>query len=118
MAKRNFDHRIVHGVVTELSLIKKSGTNCHYFQVQLSDGTKSIKVIMFDPSLRPSMDTSQKDQKAINLTNSRVPKKKRKEETQPQNIPQQSFPDCETSTQNSRPRTSFTSKQSYPDVGN
>ena len=80
MAKRNFDHGIVHGVVTELSLMKKSGTNCHYFQAQLSE---SIKVILFDPSLRQSMDTSQKDQKAINLMNCRVQQQK-KEETQPQ----------------------------------
>ena len=55
------DHGIVHGVVTELSTIKKSATNCQYFQAQLSDGTKSIKVVEFDPSLCPSMDTSHKD---------------------------------------------------------
>ena len=68
------DHGIVHGVVTHLSPIKKSCTNRHYFQAQLSDGTKSIEVVSFDPSLRPSMDTSQKDRKAIKLTNCRVQK--------------------------------------------
>ena len=52
----NCDHGIVHGVVTELSLMKKSATNCHYFQAQLSDGTKSIKVVAFDPSLHPTAE--------------------------------------------------------------
>ena len=32
----NCDHGIVHGVVTELSPMKESATNRHYFHAQLS----------------------------------------------------------------------------------
>ena len=70
----------MYGVVAELSSIKKSTTDCQYFQVQLSDGTKSIKVVAFDSSLCLFMDTSHKDWKAIKLMNCRVQKKQNKED--------------------------------------
>jgi len=65
-------HAIVHGVVTELSPVKQSAKNCKYFQAQLSDGKKTIKVVGFDPALHQSMNNSQKDRKPIKVTNCRL----------------------------------------------
>ena len=66
------EHAIVHEVVTELSPIKKSAKSYKYYQAELSDRTKSIKVVAFDPSLRPSMDSSHNNWKAIKVMNCRV----------------------------------------------
>ena len=71
------DHTIVHGVVAELSPVKKSTKSCKYFQAQLSNGTKSnctksIKVIAFNPSLHSFVDSSFKGWKAVKVTNCRV----------------------------------------------
>jgi len=45
------EHAIVHKVVTELSPIKKSAKSYKYYQDELSDGTKSIKVVAFLTSI-------------------------------------------------------------------
>ena len=48
------DSACVHGIVTDLSPIKKNRKNeaVRYFQGELSDGKKFVRVISFDPSLQ------------------------------------------------------------------
>ena len=74
------DHGLCTELLTELLPIQKNATNCQYFEAQLSDGTKSIKVVAFDSFLYLLMNTLQKDWKAIKVTNSRVRKKQNKED--------------------------------------
>ena len=51
----NCEHAVVHGVDSELSPVKQSTKNRKYFQAQLSDGKKTIKVVGFDPALHQFM---------------------------------------------------------------
>ena len=41
----NYEHAIVHDVDSELSPVKQSAKNCKYFQAQLSDGKKPLKLL-------------------------------------------------------------------------
>ena len=59
---------IVHGVITQLSPIKKSKKDetKQYFNAQISDGRKSLRVVSFDPKLREALDSSLVKQQAVN----------------------------------------------------
>ena len=50
----------VHGVVTKLSPVKHSKRNSMvcYFDGELSDGHKRVRVISFDPSLRSVLEST------------------------------------------------------------
>ena len=65
---------IVHGVVTELSPIKKSkkDENLKYFSGQLSDGKKCVRVISFQPCLRQAMNDSLTKKEAISVVDCQV----------------------------------------------
>lgn len=54
------DNVTIHGIVTELSPIKTSKRNSHvkYFTGQLSDGKKCMRLVSFDPKLRPRLSES------------------------------------------------------------
>ena len=54
------DGTIVHGVVTDLSPMKKSkkDESRKYFSAQVSDGKKCLRVTSFEPSLRQAMNNS------------------------------------------------------------
>ena len=56
----------VHGVVTELSPIKTStGKNVKYFTGKLSDGNKTLRMVSFDPKLRPQLLNSYTHKKGV-----------------------------------------------------
>ena len=57
----------IHGVVTELSPIKTSKKNStvKYFMGMLSDGRKSLRMVSFDPKLRPRFNESFEGSNAI-----------------------------------------------------
>ena len=57
----------VHGIVTELSPLKKSKKDdkIHYFNGHLSDGKTSLRLVSFEPSLRQAMNNSLSSQDAI-----------------------------------------------------
>lgn len=65
---------IVHGVVAELSPIKKSKKDekVKYFSGQLSDGKKCVHVISFEPSLRQPMNDSLTKKDAISIVDCQV----------------------------------------------
>ena len=50
----------IHGVVTEILPIKTSKKNStvKYFTGMLSDGRKSLRMVSFDPKLRPRLNES------------------------------------------------------------
>lgn len=65
---------IVHGVMTELSPVKSSSGNpkVKYFTGKMSDGNKTVRVVSFDPALRPRFAESLENSKAIALSNCKV----------------------------------------------
>lgn len=54
---------IIHGVVTELSPVKRSkrDDNVKYFSGQLCDGKISVRVVSFEPCLKQAMYDSMED---------------------------------------------------------
>ena len=64
----------VHGVVTSLSPVKASKKMDHkkYFNANITDGKTAMRLISFEPSLRPEMDISCAQQKTIAVVNCQV----------------------------------------------
>ncbi len=54
----------VHGVITEVSPVKKSRNNesIRYFHGEFSDGIKHVKVVSFDPSLQSNLKEALENQ--------------------------------------------------------
>lgn len=50
-----YESATVHGIMTEVSPVKSSSSNpkVKYFTGKMSDGSKTVRVISFDPALRP-----------------------------------------------------------------
>ena len=69
-----FENVTVHGVVSSLSPAKVSRQNDkkRYFHANITDGKKAIRVVSFEPSLRPEMDKSCTHQKPIAVVNCQV----------------------------------------------
>ena len=65
---------IVHGVVTDLSPVKKSKKDekMRYFSGQLSDDKSCVRVISFEPSLRQAMNDSLSKKGSISLVGCQV----------------------------------------------
>lgn len=49
-----YESATVHGIMTEVSPVKSSSSNpkVKYFTGKMSDGSKTVRVISFDPALR------------------------------------------------------------------
>ena len=60
-------HACVHGVVTDLSPLKKSRKNkdVQYFHSQLSDGKTAVKVLSFDRYHRPQFEEALQKESAV-----------------------------------------------------
>ena len=65
---------VVHGVITELSPVKKSkkDESVKYFSGKLSDDKDSVRVICFYPSLRNRMSSSFEKKDTVSLVNCQV----------------------------------------------
>jgi ssDNA-binding replication factor A large subunit len=65
---------VVHGVITELSPVKKSRKNesIKYFSGQLCDGKDSVRVIYFEPCLREKMSCCFEKKEPVCLSNCQV----------------------------------------------
>lgn len=74
----------VHGVVVgEVSPVKESKKNstCKYFQGQLSDGKKTVRMISFEPKLRQDLQKAKETQQEIALDNVCVQQNKLHQDT-------------------------------------
>lgn len=67
----------VHGIVTELSPVKKSRQNekVQYFDGKLSDGKKTLRIVSFEPALRNKMDESRIQRTPVTIMNCQVKQK-------------------------------------------
>lgn len=74
VASAEFKSAIVHGVVTELSPMKKSKKDerTKYFCGALSDGKSCVRVVSFEPSLRSPMDDAFSKKEAVSLVDCQV----------------------------------------------
>jgi hypothetical protein len=65
---------VVHGVITELSPVKKSRKNesVKYFSGQLCDGKDSVRVIYFEPCLREKMSDCFEKKEPVCLSNCQI----------------------------------------------
>ena len=68
----------VHGVVMEVSPVRPSRKNpeVKYFSGKLSDGQKVVRMISFEPKLRPVLDKSREERKPVALVNCKVSESK------------------------------------------
>ena len=69
-----YDSATVHGVTAKVSLVKSSSNNpkIKYFTWKMSDCTKTVRVISFDPGLRPRFAESFEKNGPIALVNCKV----------------------------------------------
>ena len=70
----------VHGVVVSLSPIKESAKNKEkkYFNAQIADNKKVVRMVSFDPKLWPNMEQSKEDHSSIALVNCDIQKAKKR----------------------------------------
>ena len=68
----------VHGVAMEVSPVRPSRKNpeVKYFSGKLSDGQKVVRMISFEPKLRPVLDKSREERKPVALVNCKVSESK------------------------------------------
>lgn len=67
----------VHGIITQLSPVKVSKKNekVRYFDGKLTDGKKSLRIVSFEPILRPEMDKARINKTPITIMNCQVKEK-------------------------------------------
>ena len=70
----------VHGVVVSLSPIKESAKNKEkkYFNAQIADDKKVVRMVSFDPKLWPNMEQSKEDHSSIALVNCDIQKARKR----------------------------------------
>ena len=70
----------MHGVVVSLSPIKESAKNKEkkYFNAQIADDKKVVRMVSFDPKLWPNMEQSKEDHSSIALVNCDIQKAKKR----------------------------------------
>ena len=61
----------VCGVVTEIAPIKNSRNNPakKYFHAKMSDGRKTVKIIVFDINLHPQLTKVRQDKASVEISN-------------------------------------------------
>ena len=74
LSVKNTPNAIVHGIITDLSPVKKSRKDekVEYFKGQLSDGKGYMRVISFNPSMRQPLYESLSNKSPISVINCKV----------------------------------------------
>ena len=65
---------VVKGIITAVSLIKTSRKNAanKYFNANISDGMKSMKIVAFDPKLHKDVEQAMKSASSVELQNIQI----------------------------------------------